>query len=362
MGGVRVGRRSLTASMGALTFSNASDRGTSPAGGHVRVAVVGATGHIGSYLVPELVEHGHDVVALSRGTRRPYRDHPAWDQVRRVTVDRDEEDARGTFGGRLADLRADAVVDLVCFRPDSAQQIVDALRSTGTILLHCGTIWVHGPAVEVPVTEDSARNPFGEYGTDKAAVERLLLAETANGGLRSTVLHPGHISGPGWPIINPAANLDPDVWRRLATGQPLSLPNFGLETVHHVHADDVAQAFVLALEDFDRAAGESFHVVSEAAITLRGFAEAVAGWFGRQADLSFLPWEEYQASVAPEHAQATWEHVARSPSMSIAKARARLGYRPRHTSLASAAQALRWLAENDQVEVDAQAVPAAVGR
>jgi nucleoside-diphosphate-sugar epimerase len=318
----------------------------------MRVVVVGATGHIGSYLVPALVSEGHEVVALSRGLRDPYRSDPSWQSVRRVSVDREAEDAAGTFAGRLADLHADAIIDLLCFTPESAQQLVDALGPDGPVLLHCGTIWVHGPAVEVPVTEDSARTPFGEYGTGKAAIERLLLDETRAGGLRSTVLHPGHISGPGWPIINPAANLDPEVWRRLANGETLNLPNFGLETLHHVHASDVAMAFSLALTRFDRAVGESFHVVSEAAVTLRGFAEATAAWFGREARLAFLPWEEYRAAEQPEHAQATWEHISRSPSMSIAKARHRLGYEPRFTSLQTAAESVQWLAEHDQLDVD----------
>jgi uncharacterized protein YbjT (DUF2867 family) len=34
-----------------------------------RVVVVGATGHVGSYLVPRLVRGGYEVIALSRGTR-----------------------------------------------------------------------------------------------------------------------------------------------------------------------------------------------------------------------------------------------------------------------------------------------------
>jgi nucleoside-diphosphate-sugar epimerase len=317
----------------------------------MRVAVVGATGHIGSYLVPGLVESGHEVVALSRGTREPYRADPAWEQVRRVEVDRDAEDAAGTFGARLADLRLDAVVDLLCFSAASARQLVEALRPSDTIVLHCGTIWVHGPAIEVPVVESSARAPFGDYGIGKAAAEALLLDETTRGGVRSTVLHPGHISGPGWPLINPAGNLDLRVWENLATGAPVHLPHFGLETVHHVHASDVAQAFLLALEHFDQAAGESFHVVSEAALTLRGFAESVAGWFGREADLRFLPWEEFRLAVGEDNAQATWEHISRSPSISIAKARDRLGYSPQYSSLQTAADAVQWLADHGRLEV-----------
>ncbi|MBW8788837.1 MAG: NAD(P)-dependent oxidoreductase, partial [Rhizobium leguminosarum] len=32
----------------------------------MRVLVIGATGHVGTYLVPRLVEAGHDVVTISR--------------------------------------------------------------------------------------------------------------------------------------------------------------------------------------------------------------------------------------------------------------------------------------------------------
>ena len=43
-----------------------------------RVVVIGATGHIGTYLVPRLVDGGHEVIAVSRGSRGPYRDGPQW--------------------------------------------------------------------------------------------------------------------------------------------------------------------------------------------------------------------------------------------------------------------------------------------
>lgn len=36
-----------------------------------RIVVIGATGHIGTYLVPRLVRAGHEVIAISRGIREP---------------------------------------------------------------------------------------------------------------------------------------------------------------------------------------------------------------------------------------------------------------------------------------------------
>jgi len=312
----------------------------------MRVVVIGATGHVGGYLVPRLVRAGHEVVALSRGRQRLYREDPAWEAVRRVTVDRDAEDAAGGFGARVAALRPDAVVDMVCFTPGSAEQLLDALRGTGARLVMCGTIWTHGTLTAVPALEHEDRAPWGDYGVGKAAIEDLVLAEADRpDGVPSSILHPGHISGPGWPVINPAGNLDPAVWRRLATGEPQVLPGLGLETLHHVHADDVAQAFELAVERPEGADGRAFHVVSERALTLRGYAERVAEWWGRTAELEFRPFEAFAATTTPEHAATSWEHVARSSSVAITAAREHLGYAPRATSLDAAREAVARLAE-----------------
>ena len=321
-----------------------------------RVVVIGATGHIGTYLVPRLVDGGHEVIAVSRGTRGPYQAGPHWEAVTGVTADREAEDAEGTFGDRIAALRPDAVIDLICFTKASAQQLVEALRPARPLLVHCGTIWVHGPALRVPVTEDEPRTAYGEYGTGKAEIEALLHQETRVGGVPAVVLHPGHISGPGWQVITPAGNLDPATWTNLATGRPLALPDHGLGVLHHVHADDVAQAFERALSR-PAAIGASFHVVAEQAMTLRGLAAGVARWFGREPVLEFVDWAEFTRRAGPEHAEVTREHTFRSIAASIARAREVLRYAPRYSSLDALHGALAWLVAHGQADVGGQPFP-----
>jgi nucleoside-diphosphate-sugar epimerase len=313
------------------------------------VVVLGGTGHIGGYLVPRLVAAGHDVTVLTRGKSAPYRSDGAWSAVTTVVADRDEEERAGTFGARVRDLEPDVVIDLICFEPASARHLVAALEGRVRHLLHCGTIWVHGHSTRVPVTEDAPRRPFGDYGVKKAEIEAYLLDRAHRHGFPVTVLHPGHICGPGWVPINPAGNLDLDVYRRLAEGEEVALPNLGMETLHHVHADDVAQSFTAAMANRSVAVGESFHVVSSAALTLRGYAEAVAGWYGRDANLAFLPWEEWRATVGQDAADLTWDHIAHSPNSSIAKAVRLLDYRPRYSSLDAVREALEWLAARGRV-------------
>ena len=317
----------------------------------MRVVVIGGSGHVGTYLVPYLVESGHEVINLSRSQRQPYRQHGAWKSVRQVVADREAEDAAGTFGQRVRDLKPDAVVDMICFTLDSARQLTEALTGQIQHFLHCGTIWVHGPSLEVPVTEQQPRHPFGEYGIQKAAIEVYLLDQARRHGFPATVLHPGHIVGPGWAPLNPAGHFNPQVFEKLAHGEELALPNLGMETVHHVHADDMAQSFMKALANRSTAVGESFHVVSPAALSLRGYAEAVAAWFGQPANLRYLPWETWRTTVSPEEAEATWDHIAHSPNCSIAKAQRLLDYRPRYSSLQSVYESVQWLIDNKVIRV-----------
>jgi nucleoside-diphosphate-sugar epimerase len=306
----------------------------------MRTVVIGGKGHIGTYLVPRLVEAGHEVICVTRGEREPYQPHAAWASVRNVILDRRRSESHGTFGQEIRELRADVVVDLICFTVDSARQITEALRDSVEHFLHCGTLWVHGHSVRVPTTEDEPRRPFGEYGIQKAAIEAYLLGDAKADGFPATILHPGHIVGRGWNPLNPAGHFDPRVFGVLKRGEKLALPNLGLETVHHVHADDVAQGFKCAIDRRAHAVGEAFHIVSPQAMRLRGYAEGVAGWYGREAHLEFLPWEDWQSTVSEKDAAATWDHIGHSPNASIAKARERLGYEPRYSSLDAVREAV----------------------
>ena len=309
----------------------------------MRVVVIGGSGHIGSYLTPRLVEAGHAVLCVSRGQRDPYFGHGAWTKVERVTMDRAAQESGGTFGSRIRELEPDCVIDLTSYTLDSTMQLVEALRGRIQHFLHCGTIWVHGPAVEVPTVEEQPRKPISEYGVRKAAIESYLLDQARRRRFPAVVLHPGHLVGTGWIPLNPAANFNPAVFADLAAGREISLPNLGRETVHHVHADDVAQAFVKAMTNWSTACGESFHIVSPAAVSLAGYAETVGGWFGREARIRFLPWEQWRASVSQKDANITWDHIARSPNCSIRKAQRLLDYQPRFGSLEAVRESLLWL-------------------
>ncbi len=314
-----------------------------------RVVIIGGSGHVGTYLVPRLAEAGFEVCNVTRGQRQPYAQHGAWREVQTVVIDREAEEKAGNFGRAIRNLKGDIVIDMICFTPESARQIAEALNGHVGHFLHCGTIWVHGPSVTVPTTEMQPRRPFGDYGIRKAAIEAYLIEEARRNGFPATILHPGHIVGEGWNPLNPAGHFDPKVFSKLARSEELALPNLGLETVHHVHADDVAQGFMKAIANWGASVGEAFHVVSPQAVTLRGYAEAAAGWFGREAKLTYLPFEAWKAGHTDEEVRATADHIHHSPNCSIDKARRLLGYEPRYTSFEAVLESVKWLVARSKI-------------
>jgi nucleoside-diphosphate-sugar epimerase len=312
----------------------------------MRIVVIGGSGHIGTFLIPRLVLAGHEVTVVSRRQAKPYIDNPAWRFIRHVMIDRVESDKRKHFGDQILELDPEVVIDLICFNPESAKDLAEKLNGKIQHFLHCGTIWVHGHSEQVPTVETQFRNPFGDYGVKKAAIESYLLSYSRQTGFPATILHPGHIAGPGWKPLNPAGNFNTEVFRILAAGEELILPGLGMETVHHVHADDVAQAFMNAINSRNNSIGESFHVVSAQALTLRGYATAMSKWFGMEPRLRFLPWEEWKKNVSEADAAATWDHIAHSPNCSIEKAGRLIGYYPRYTSLQAVQESVKYLFEN----------------
>jgi nucleoside-diphosphate-sugar epimerase len=239
---------------------------------------------------------------------------------------------------------------MICFTLESAQQLVEALRGQVQHFIHCGTIWVYGHNASVPATEDQPLNPFGAYGTQKAAIETYLLGEARRHGFPATVFRPGHIVGPGWVPLNPAGHFNVEVYAQIARGEPLALPNFGLETVHHVHAGDLARLAMAIIAGHSTAMGEAFNGVSPQAVNLRGYAEAMYRWFGHAPQLSYLPFDAWKQGVDENDAQATLEHISRSPSHSMEKARRLLGFAPRYSSLEAVQEAVRWLIAEGRVE------------
>lgn len=318
----------------------------------MRILVIGGSGHIGTFLIPRLVRAGHDVVTMSRGTRAAYADAPEWQQVTRVAVDRQQQDADGKFGATVLAQNPEVIIDLLSFTLESTTALVEAVRGRVGYLVHCGSLWRYGPSRKLPIREGAGTPAIDEYGLQKEAIAQYLKRETASGGLITTSVHPGHIVGPGWSPTGVLGNNDPATWAALSAGRTIRVPGSGAESMHHVHADDVAQVFELAVAHREGASGEDFHAVAPTALSVRGYAEIAASWFGQTATLESITWEQFRAETTSENADGSWGHLQRNHVLSIEKSRALLGYAPAWEPEDAILESVRWLIEHGELTVE----------
>lgn len=233
-------------------------------------------------------------------------------------------------------MEPDIVVDLINFHLSDTKAMAEALKNTRcSHYLFCSSCWAHGHGEILPFQpDDLKKQPLDEYGKQKFASEMYLKDLYRREGFPATIIMPGQISGPGWTIMNPWANKTLAPFQKIADGEEILLPNFGMETLHHVHGYDVAQCFFLAITHRNQALGESFDAVSGGSITLYGYAKLMYEFFGKEPRIGFLPWKEWCDYVGdPVECEDTYYHITRSGFFSIAKEEKLLDYHPKYTNV-----------------------------
>ncbi|MGI6254055.1 MAG: NAD-dependent epimerase/dehydratase family protein [Acutalibacter sp.] len=298
----------------------------------MKAVVIGAAGHIGTYLIPMLVKAGFETVAITRTMYQPYQQDYAWNSAERVLMDRSQED----FLPKLKAMKPDVLVDLVNFDVEDTRKLVKEFQGTSlSHYLYCSSCWGHGRAEVLPFDPDALRKePIDAYGQDKYASELLLKEAYRTSGFPATMVLPGQISGPGWTIINPWGNTSMRVIQDIADGKEIALPNFGMEILHHVHGYDVAQMFFRAITHRNAALGEAFDAEAAEHVTTYGYARHLYQFFGKEPKIQFLDWKEWCAYEGdPEECQQSYLHLARSGTFSIEKAKLLLEYQPKYTVL-----------------------------
>lgn len=197
----------------------------------MRVLVLGATGYIGSRLVPHLLEHGHDVVAASSSPPRP--DRFGWDdRVRAIQCDVTDPAAVVQ-----AVVDVDAVVYLVhsLDRSDFSERDRVAAETVAAAVADSDVrrlVYLSGLVPQVPEAELSA------HIASRLEVERILLGATDG----AVALRAGVVVGAGSTSF--------EIIRQIATlflVQPV--PTWMHSSVQPVAASDVLRAISDGLAD-----------------------------------------------------------------------------------------------------------------
>lgn len=311
--------------------------------------IIGGYGHIGSYLVPTLVENGYDVTVISRGIKKPWTSEmSAWDKVKSIVCDRHQMASEKKFGSMIAEMNPDLVFDAVSYTKETVEELCDGIMAKPSLaskvkLIQIGSIWIYAYKLFSPVTEDHVHNAVCPYGIGKTEIEEYLHNLSAEGKINTTVLHPGHISGKEWYPVNPQGNADPKVYANIVSGREIILPDNGSHTLHHVHSADIAGLTMACINNMDASCGQAFHAVSKQAITLRGFAELLYKYYGNEPNISYLPYNEFIASLDEKYVNDSMDHLGRSPACSMEKAEKLLGFVPKYSAVDIAIESIDYM-------------------
>ncbi|MDS0294156.1 NAD-dependent epimerase/dehydratase family protein [Halogeometricum luteum] len=312
----------------------------------MHVLIVGGTGLISTGITRQLVASGHDVTTVTRGET----DAEVPDEVREIHADRTDYDAfERTMRG--LDPAPDAVIDMVCFSEADAESAVRAFEGRTDRFVFCSTIDVyHRPPPSNPVDETAPRNPpVSDYAAGKIAAEDVFFAADGD-AFDAVVVRPWSTYGEGGTLLH-TFGTDTSYVSRIREGRPVVVHGDGTSLWGPCHRDDVARAFVGAVEaDAEAVAGEPYNVTSEETMTWNQYHRRVAEALDApDPDLVHVPTDVLRA-VAPDRTEMLRDHFQYSTVFDNAKAKRDLGFEYTVDFVAGARRTVEWLDERDAVD------------
>jgi nucleoside-diphosphate-sugar epimerase len=278
----------------------------------MHVVITGATGLIGSAVVPQLVERGDRVTALVRSEE-------AAAKVRAAGATGAVIDFADGQAIAAAFAPADGVIHLAAAGDDAeafdrrvAEAAIQALGGTGKPYVHTGGVWVYGPGDDLDESRPYAPPAITAWRI--GVIEQLEAADVA-----LSVVHPGIVYGPGGSGIPQLLAAQP----RTDDGRLTTIAG-GEQHWTTIHVDDLAALYLAVL---DSGAGQGAVLgVSGVNPTARELSEAIAG----------------DAGVATEEAAAVEERLGAGCAEALlldqqatgAKARSLGGWTPTRSTLA----------------------------
>lgn len=195
--------------------------------------------------------------------------------------------------------------------------------------------------VPIPTPEQKRLNLMSVYALTKYAQERLALTVAPAYGMQAVVLRLFNVYGPGQALSNPYTGVLAIFAARLLNGERPMVFEDGKQRRDFVHVDDVAQAFLLAL-DHPSAAGGVFNIGSGRDVTINEVAVALAAAMGR-------------TRLTPEPIGKARAGDIRHCFANITRASTMLDFAPRRSFADSIGEFAAWVEQQRAVDLVTQA-------
>ena len=300
------------------------------------VLVIGGTGPTGIPIVRGLVERGHDVTILHRGTHERAETPSV---VRHIHVDPyDAAALSAALEGRRFDVIL-ATYGRLRRVAEITAGMTERFISVGGVPSMRG--WMNPFLFEpyglpVPVDETAA------LSTDPAEDEKGFRVAATEAAVFASQPRAAHFR---YPYVYGPYQLAPREWsivRRILDGRRrMIIPDDGLTLHHFGYTENLAHAVLLAVDQPDAAAGQIFNAADEEVLTIRQVVELCAAALGAELELVSMPFD----LAVPAH-PLVCQPLGTHRVMDIAKLKSRLGYSDAVPARQAVADTARWLAAN----------------
>jgi nucleoside-diphosphate-sugar epimerase len=305
----------------------------------MRIIVIGGTGHVGTFMVPKLIEAGAEVVVVGSG-RRSCPISKGWSKARYVKCDiRNLEDIN-----KLIDESPDVVIDM----PGSAWNVYQKLKVVTKHIIACGSLWMYGEPKVVP-TPEKTQNICVFESYKKRYSELLELIETGRrDGVAFTAIMPPNICGPGKIPLECIGGRSLEVHKAHAQGREVVLPDGADVLIGPCDAEDIAECFVKAVFNREKAAYQLFNVGSDYSLTATQLVQVYSEIYHVEIPVKRVRWDEYISKISPDI--GAWWHFKAHMCPDISKAKRVLGFYPKYTPERSLQRAVTWMKEQGMLQ------------
>jgi nucleoside-diphosphate-sugar epimerase len=242
-----------------------------------RVALFGATGFIGPYLVRRLRRQGADVAVLARPTSDTSDIEPLGVTIIRGDITDAAAVRRAIEGADVvyyaARARGRAASTFACHHEVNVVGLELAVRTAIDArvqrFVHCGTAGVLGYQSNRPMPETDRPTPDTHYRRTKLMAEHVV--HRYRDRIPIVTARLSSVYGPGSRTLL-------DVTRDVSSGRVTAFGRGG-GFCHFTHVDDIVNGLLLCATH-PAAPGATYHVAAEPIPTLRGIYEAIAAALG----------------------------------------------------------------------------------